>query len=679
MDWEVTSSLKAMIHILPPVCPGEALASYATRIALFASLAPSKVQQALFNVPWMRLDWCVPSRLQHFARLTAQITGRPDGQYWLHSHTAFPYYARLSSPERVDVLKSRMLVGNKGPVRPVQALTPMELQVGAPKFCQLCQADGIAQVGFGFGRLVHQLPYVTRCVTHGVALQRLQSWAPSLRIEKAGQGARKCREASIRFAVESERLQWSSGSVPQPGTAAGWTSGGARSRRRSLKLALREAWPGEFDDALLTSLVHSDEGVERLLNCFGPRRLVVHPVAAILLGAVQDMASIAPTSEQSVSTAKEEPGFSARIEVAQRLWVDGECLTQAAHAAGISVTTLSVALQRLGHDVATRPKRVTKAVVNQVVEMLGQGSTPSEVSSALAVSMSTVYRCRVAHPDSLAAMVRDKGEKELLNRRRQWLELREHNELATTTQLRNLDAATYAWLYRHDPTWLKLHPGQEAVRPRERRASRVMTQKATVKLLRAASEAVRGRPGRPQRVTLSRVLAQAGMANVSTTRVTDQIPSLSGALESAQILPPGGFSGPPQRLLGRNLSQWNGRFGVGHQFARRPSPLRGPVRRLRDEGGNVPIPDYQPPLMPGESVFGYLQRLALVGNFGTMKSLLRSVLPVKLIQAPWVIPSHLSTLCERLKSLPSPVTLLERHTIYPAATAFLSEQSKAPS
>lgn len=60
-----------------------------------------------------------------------------------------------------------------------------------------------------------------------------------------------------------------------------------------------------------------------------------------------------------------------------------------------------------------------------------------------------------------------------------------------------------------------------------------------------------------------------------------------------------------------------------------------------------------------------------------MKPLVRSILPIKLIQAPWVLPSCLNHLARALEALPSGRTLLNSHTIYPSARPFLSSESRA--
>lgn len=83
-------------------------------------------------------------------------------------------------------------------------------------------------------------------------------------------------------------------------------------------------------------------------------------------------------------------------------------------------------------------------------------------------------------------------------------------------------------------------------------------------------------------------------------------------------------------------------------------------------------PALVPPILHEESIFGYLQRLALVTASGAMKPVTRALTGVKMVVAPWLLPSHLETFSARLPSLPRASELLRLHTIVPAALPFLN-------
>ena len=91
----------------------------------------------------------------------------------------------------------------------------------------------------------------------------------------------------------------------------------------------------------------------------------------------------------------------------------------------------------------------------------------------------------------------------------------------------------------------------------------------------------------------------------------------------------------------------------------------------------IPSNLFLPPLLPDESVFGYLQRLAILSNGGALKPLVRSLLGIKLVQAPWLLPSHLEPLAEKLGTVvTSGNHLLSNHTIFPALRPFLDTASQ---
>lgn len=79
-------------------------------------------------------------------------------------------------------------------------------------------------------------------------------------------------------------------------------------------------------------------------------------------------------------------------------------------------------------------------------------------------------------------------------------------------------------------------------------------------------------------------------------------------------------------------------------------------------------------MLEDESILGYLQRFSFLAYSGDFKPLVRSLLPIKAVQAPWLIPSCLASLSAALESLPAAEELLTKHTTFPAVTAFLSSE-----
>lgn len=84
----------------------------------------------------------------------------------------------------------------------------------------------------------------------------------------------------------------------------------------------------------------------------------------------------------------------------------------------------------------------------------------------------------------------------------------------------------------------------------------------------------------------------------------------------------------------------------------------------------------QPALLEDESILGYLQRFSLLVYRGEFRPLVRSLIPIKAVQAPWLIPSCLESLAAALEALPTPDVLLTKHTIVPTVTAFLERDER---
>jgi hypothetical protein len=96
--------------------------------------------------------------------------------------------------------------------------------------------------------------------------------------------------------------------------------------------------------------------------------------------------------------------------------------------------------------------------------------------------------------------------------------------------------------------------------------------------------------------------------------------------------------------------------------------------RRSTPSGLIEFP-YQPALLDEETIIGYLQRLALIGASGAMKPVVQASLPI-MVQPPWLLPSCLRHLGERIPVLPPAEDLLRLHTIFPSATSFLPPSTR---
>jgi hypothetical protein len=86
---------------------------------------------------------------------------------------------------------------------------------------------------------------------------------------------------------------------------------------------------------------------------------------------------------------------------------------------------------------------------------LKNGLLPQQAAALCEVSLSTVYRVRSQKREILQVVALRQLKDQLLSRRQEWEKTVETYGSAGLKQVRCAAAATYAWLYRHDRSWLQ--------------------------------------------------------------------------------------------------------------------------------------------------------------------------------------------------------------------------------
>ncbi|MGA3242213.1 MAG: hypothetical protein ABSG03_38665, partial [Bryobacteraceae bacterium] len=84
-----------------------------------------------------------------------------------------------------------------------------------------------------------------------------------------------------------------------------------------------------------------------------------------------------------------------------------------------------------------------------------------------------------------------------------------------------------------------------------------------------------------------------------------------------------------------------------------------------------------PPLLPNESMIGYLQRIAILNTGRAFQPVVRSIVGRSAIQLPWITPTRLERIAQQLHdAIPTASVLLHRHTIFPALIKFSSLEDR---
>jgi len=186
---------------------------------------------------------------------------------------------------------------------------------------------------------------------------------------------------------------------------------------------------------------------------------------------------------------------------------------------------------RIGRLVAVGPiweKRLYRLIVTEKKSF-------SEAARQLLVDVKTAQRhfaCMMEEPGETPPLPIAAYEAELKVRRERWLGLCAAHPDSGVKAIRLMGDTDYFWLYRHDRTWLQSHTPQR--KPRPAPASRIdwwLRDAHLAAQIGPAAVALKGKEGRPVRVTVSAVGKHLGVV-VTLHKRLGRLPQTAAALSS---------------------------------------------------------------------------------------------------------------------------------------------------
>ncbi|QTN22214.1 TniQ family protein [Rhizobacter sp. AJA081-3] len=390
-----------------------------------------------------------------------------------------------------------------------------------PRLCPLCAKEDLQRIGFPYLRRSHHLAAVTRCAIHGSRLQELPAsseasnlfaWlcrnpeaAPKKRSRNAFDQSQSMDSLSARqehwFARISLALL-TAGLAPQDPSARGRAYGAAarlqghgirngRVDHRSLAQGIR-AYYREFSflsckERLLQPSSNPSAWVRSLIA--RPDR-TAHPICHILaIGylfdsvesfaqAVQDQSRASSSIHVVASQEAERPTSPIASPGASRLTstlpaprqreVDAPSqhgvlldasvsCREAARLLAVSIDKVACARLAAGIPVAQRPQKINSTLAASLLDRMAQGLSLPEIAEFNQVSLSSLYRLLESHPQAAATRAHATFESDLHMHRDAWEDAVRRSAGRGSKLARALAPAAYAWLYRHDPTFVRSH------------------------------------------------------------------------------------------------------------------------------------------------------------------------------------------------------------------------------
>lgn len=417
----------------------------------------------------------LPTQLgQLAARLPAVWVGGVDAI--LEAHTVWPIYRPFLTRHAASFAYRRIVEGPPGSLQltlgDATARLTLQRQLQA---CPYCFVEDAEIYGVGYLHAEHQLPGVHACVPHNMGLidVRVPDGADQGGFQIAPPACGRAHETlpgEVEFAQLSATLRLAQVPRLTPKLLAFAYS----ERLRALDLLTRKGYLrtralgdlvlGKFPEAMLGRIGISREAPQGWMPSMLHRlQCGHHPVkhllyVGVLFGSVESFVEALPQRELPFNApASPAPRRDIEAEIAQQLGQSQESLTRVSKRLGVSINTVITQAKRLGIQVDSRPKRIGLALVRRIERKAGRGISIAKICSAEHVSPATVYRTIEANP-SVEAARRDALERRQRKRcRKQWQKQLRHAALRRKVA-RSRAPAAYAWLYRHDRTWLMRRP-----------------------------------------------------------------------------------------------------------------------------------------------------------------------------------------------------------------------------
>ncbi|MHB8386206.1 TnsD family Tn7-like transposition protein, partial [Metallibacterium sp.] len=376
------------------------------------------------------------------------------------------------------------------------------------KACPVCIREDLDRYGWSYWHGAHQFPGIWICAEHGEALLQssvkttgigrfewhlpspdaLCPWCDgSSSAEMAGLGT---LTALIGAVVNAPRRSgWIADSpigsaVGRRLAARGWVTAGGSLRIRAAAenyldycIPLRSApdlpeLPAAREDA--------ERQVGRLLRSIhdGTHPLRILVAIGWLFGDLENFVAALATEGEPVDTPATDPdpegnahaSGDGRRERLIQLLVAGHSARSSAKMIGVDVNTAIHWAVAAGIAIQRRPKVLIPSLIWELSADLRQGLTKGEVAEKRDVPMHIVTRLLHTQVGLHAAWKRALAARKQTDMRRRWEAVNRANPGIGVKLSRAMEPAAYAWLYRHDRTWLREHSPMIAPEgPRSRR------------------------------------------------------------------------------------------------------------------------------------------------------------------------------------------------------------------
>lgn len=478
-----------IICYMPTIQHDELLYSLLARVVVCNAMGdPRSYLEKLFGsrnvVPGIDL----PTRLNELHNRLGTCSPFDTVAELIDRSTLYPYHRPFLTMERHSAVQNIILSGDGKRLKTLLGRVANRFGANPPlRYCPVCVTHSIECGGVPYWHRAHQLPGVSHCIEHEMLLNTFVtssslSHKQTLQLPPCRSDLPICDfvpdEHQIRFALLSQSLLEMQLPSLHPTARTGIyetaisAQGLVNKKNRIDHKAVAEALLLHYNG--FRSFVHRDRLLSSSAQPLGWVRALLdrplrsmHPICHLLLIGFlfKTVAEFAKAIENYALDRKNNDHLENDIPIplagsrnqAMRSLLTNTALScrSVAKLMNLSVTTVVSRRRSLGVVIQERRKNLTSTRINSIVLALEAGTTPQKIAAQLHVSLSAVYRLLAESSELNQRYNFERRRLELAARRQHWLQSIAAYNTFSLRELRTIDAATYAWLWRHDSLWLQ--------------------------------------------------------------------------------------------------------------------------------------------------------------------------------------------------------------------------------
>lgn len=552
------------IFYMPSLLPDELLYSWLARLVAYNQLGnPRKYLELLFGTKDVIPGVDLPTLLEPLQLRLGLFSPCMSADELIDAGTLYPYHRPFLTIARHEAVRHILLFGGGKGLKTLLGRVANRFGANPPlQYCVACFAENVACHGAPYWHRSHQLPGVKCCATHGIDLvthifpgrltdrQRFilppgkpngATFRPTSNIHQLQFSilSRDLLHADLPALEAHQRLAIYEAAIKE----LGFRTRTDRIDHVALKDAVRCHYADfrcfSHRDRLLSTPAHP----LRWLRALFQRPLAsAHPVCHVLLigflfdtidGFRQAISKVSevPVANGDLPDQGSQPSFAKAVrERHDPLIRDvSQSCRAVAQALNLSVTTIVQRRRALGLPIAERPKYLDDTRLMAIHQALAKGLSPLLIAQNQRVSTSTVYRLRAQSFEICQPHSEHQDALERKKRREHWEQTIRMVANAGSSQVRAQAPATYAWLYRHDRSWLA-----QSCKPRRtpvHRSTRVDWAERDLALCQQLDKRITSLKARSKRPRISKTLMRRHLGEAMVRRNVERLPRLRDLMD----------------------------------------------------------------------------------------------------------------------------------------------------